>query len=70
MENNETKGCFWCKDMLDKSDGELSIYDKNDPKMFVVADDPYCSNEVRINFCPCCGRRLREVLLEDLETLY
>lgn len=70
MENKETKECPCCKDIPDEHHGELSIYDKDDPKMFVAADDPYCGNSVRINFCPCCARRLREVLLEDLDTLW
>lgn len=70
MDKRETKGCFYCKDILDDYDGDLSIYDKNDPKLTVIADDPGCGNDVRINFCPCCGRRLREVLLEYLDTLY
>lgn len=66
------EGCIYCREIEDEIDWESSIdvFDEKDPKMFVVADDPYCGNEVRINYCPFCGRKLREELLEDLETVY
>lgn len=59
----ETKECIWCKDIKD-DDEEDSIYNKNDPRLFLVSSDPYEAAEARINFCPWCGRRLREVLIE------
>lgn len=66
------KECRYCNNIKDNRNNKLpiDIFDKNDPKMYVVAGDPYCSNDVRINYCPLCGRRLREELLEDLEIMY
>lgn len=66
------KECAYCSEIKNEYDNTLTvdIFDKNDPKMYVVADDPYCGNDVRINYCPLCGRRLRKKLVEDLETIY
>ena len=68
------KECPYCNKIKDENeiDKESCVYvhDEKDPKLFVVADDPFCGNDVRINYCPFCGRILREELLEDLETVY
>ncbi len=66
------KECKYCSNIKDEYNKKslVEIIDKNDPKLFVVADDPYCGNEVRINYCPLCGHKLREELLEDLRALW
>lgn len=66
------KECKYCSKIKDEVNIKLSvdIFDKNDPKMYVVASDPYCGNDIRINYCPLCGHKLREELLEDLEALW
>ncbi|MBR3337158.1 MAG: hypothetical protein IKG26_09040 [Bacillus sp. (in: Bacteria)] len=66
------KECKYCSNIKDVANIKLAvdIFDKNDPKMYVVAGDPYEGNDVRINYCPLCGNKLREELLEDLEVMY
>lgn len=72
MNNNEEE-CPYCSKIKAANeipqDAWVDLYDEKDPKLLVVADDPFCGNDVRINYCPFCGRKLREELLEDLETV-
>ena len=67
----DPEGCKFCKYECKNEDETVHIdYIGGEPELFVVADDPYCGNSVEINYCPFCGRRLREKLLEDLYTKY
>lgn len=70
LREGNKEGCEFCKDGCSNEDNTVSItYDEDgEANLHVVADDPYCGNEVEINYCPFCGRRLRKELLDDLYT--
>lgn len=55
-EEKKNKGCFWCKEQTDEF-GDKHI---TASEIKVVRQDRFGKRELPRNFCPVCGRKLKE----------